>query len=91
MTLVGFLLFIITLFAAIFRYNILKFFKNETGFSHIYSSWYCVTRVELKIKVCSAGRHYYFIYSGQVELRHSSVDTDDFPALNAGSDFGVSK
>eukprot|EP00116_Pleurobrachia_bachei_P002386 sb/3462648/ len=35
------------------------------------------------------GRHYYFIYSGSVELRNSTVEThENYPKLTAGKDFG---
>ena len=40
------------------------------------------------------GRHYYFIYSGQVELRNSNtmdhVHEKNLPKLGTGQDFGVS-
>ena len=37
------------------------------------------------------GRHYYFIYSGQVELKDSAVDSSvKLPTLGPGKDFGVS-
>ena len=39
------------------------------------------------------GRHYYFIYSGQVELRNSNTfdgEEKNLPKLGTGQDFGVS-
>ncbi|XP_063687410.1 uncharacterized protein LOC134820752 [Bolinopsis microptera] len=75
----------------------LKEFRNMTKSMQIIMSRYARYEKHGKnrtiVRRGDPGRHYYFIYSGQVELRNSNtmadaMDEKDLPKLGTGQDFG---